>query len=65
MYAIVVRTLSAVVLGIGMLWGGAATASAAVHGTTITPPQGGGHDNKQCIVTTAWGDAWCPGKPLH
>ncbi|WP_168714137.1 hypothetical protein [Streptomyces sp. A1136] len=63
MRAIVVRTLFAVVLSTGIVWGGAAAATADVHGTTITPP-GGGHDNKHCLVTTAWGDSWCPRKPL-
>ncbi|MFG2985437.1 hypothetical protein ACGFYQ_29970 [Streptomyces sp. NPDC048258] len=67
MRAIVMRTLFAVVLSTGMLWGGAAAASASApgHGTTITlPPDGAGHGDKQCTVTTAWGDAWCPRKPL-
>ncbi|MEU9375877.1 hypothetical protein AB0D94_19115 [Streptomyces sp. NPDC048255] len=64
MRAIVVRTLFAVVLSAGIVWGGAAAATADVHGTTATDPSGGGHGNKQCLVTTAWGDSWCPGKPL-
>ncbi|MFE6747203.1 hypothetical protein ACFVGM_15215 [Kitasatospora purpeofusca] len=25
---------------------------------------GGGHSDRQCTVTTAWGDSWCPRKPL-
>ncbi|MFB8236064.1 hypothetical protein ACFC58_05875 [Kitasatospora purpeofusca] len=25
---------------------------------------GGGHSDRQCSVTTAWGDSWCPRKPL-
>ncbi|MEK2488998.1 hypothetical protein WN990_05495 [Kitasatospora purpeofusca] len=23
-----------------------------------------GHSDRQCTVTTAWGDSWCPRKPL-
>ncbi|MFF1560710.1 hypothetical protein [Streptomyces sp. NPDC058279] len=64
MRAILLRTLFAVVLSTGMLGGAAAAASASGHGTTTTPPWAGVHDDKPCIVTTAWGDAWCPGKPL-
>ncbi|MFJ4669095.1 hypothetical protein [Kitasatospora purpeofusca] len=25
---------------------------------------GGGRSDRQCTVTTAWGDSWCPRKPL-
>ncbi|MFE2147007.1 hypothetical protein ACFXA3_35675 [Streptomyces sp. NPDC059456] len=65
MRAIVARTLFAVALSTGIVWGGAAAATADAHGTTVTNPSGGEHHNKQCLVTTAWGDSWCPRKPLN
>ncbi|MFJ9443943.1 hypothetical protein ACIRRH_19010 [Kitasatospora sp. NPDC101235] len=58
------RTLAAVALGAAAWLGGVAPAGASVFdGATVTNSGngGGGHS---CVQTTAWGDAWCPGKPL-
>ncbi|MFJ6622245.1 hypothetical protein ACIQOW_32280 [Kitasatospora sp. NPDC091335] len=64
MRGIVTRTLVAVALGAAAWLGGVAPAGASVfHGA---PPAGsvGGQGGHKCIETTAWGDAWCPGRPL-
>lgn len=64
MRGIVTRTLAVVALGAAAWLGGVAPASASVFdGATLTEP-GGVHDGHHCVQTTAWGDAWCPGKPL-
>ncbi|MGW1175682.1 hypothetical protein ACWD4P_18430 [Kitasatospora sp. NPDC002543] len=57
------RTLAAVALGAAAWLGGVAPAGASVFdGATLTDLSAGqgGHN---CIQTTAWGDAWCPGRP--
>ncbi|MET8544650.1 hypothetical protein ABZW03_29005 [Kitasatospora sp. NPDC004799] len=58
------RTLAAVALGVAAWLGGAVPAGASVFDGAAPADSSiasGGHN---CIQTTAWGDAWCPGKPL-
>lgn len=69
MRGIVTRAVVAVALGAAAWLGGVAPAGASVFdgttfdGTTLTDG-GGGQGGHNCVQTTAWGDAWCPGKPL-
>ncbi|MFI2611579.1 hypothetical protein [Kitasatospora sp. NPDC018619] len=64
MRGIVTRALAAVALGVTAWLGGVAPAGASVFDdATLTDPNDGrgGHN---CVQTTAWGDAWCPSRPL-
>ncbi|WP_316529038.1 hypothetical protein [Kitasatospora brasiliensis] len=60
------RTLVAVVLGAAAWVGGVAPAGAAVFGGGEPQPDfgTGGNGGHSCVSTTAWGDNYCPGKPL-
>ncbi|MEU1287617.1 hypothetical protein [Kitasatospora sp. NPDC005856] len=63
MRGIVTRAVVAVALGAAAWLGGMAPAGASVFdGATLT--DGGSGQGHSCVQTTAWGDAWCPGKPL-
>nr|BFD91381.1 hypothetical protein KitaXyl93_27410 [Kitasatospora sp. Xyl93] len=63
MRGIVARTLAAVALGAAAWLGGVAPAGASVSddATLTDSTVATGHN---CVQTTAWGDAWCPGGPL-
>ncbi|MFG2909349.1 hypothetical protein ACGF13_30315 [Kitasatospora sp. NPDC048286] len=68
MRGIVTRTLAAVALGAAAWLGGVSPAGASVFDDATPTGSGAGASYGQgghsCVATTAWGDAWCPGKPL-
>lgn len=66
MRLVAVRALVALVLGTGLGWSAAAAYGdgGAPDHASVAAASGEGRPGKHCVVTTAWGDAWCPGKPL-
>ncbi|MFC5147072.1 hypothetical protein [Streptomyces aureoversilis] len=73
MRAIARIAVAGIVLGTCLGWSGAATADTGrpQGDTTVTAPVGfelpddwEKPRDPHCVTTTAWGDSWCPGKPL-
>ncbi|MFE5867714.1 hypothetical protein ACFQ6V_03550 [Streptomyces roseifaciens] len=74
MRAIARIAVAGIVLGTCLGWSGAAMADTGrpVEGTSVTAPVkfkvpedwNLEPRDPHCIATTAWGDSWCPGKPL-
>ena len=67
MRLVAVRALVALVLGTGIGWYGSAAYGdgGAPDGASAVSASGGGQGGEQCAVTTAWGEGWCPRKPLN